>query len=96
MEMEVSKGLSPAQQAEVDALAARSDADIDLEDMPEVTDWSDARRGLFYRPRKKQLTLRLDADIVAWFKARSADGDKYQTRINQVLRDYVEKHSRSA
>ena len=94
--METSKGLPPAQQADVDALAALSDADIDLGDMPEVTDWSDARRGRFYRPLKKQLTLRLDADVVAWFKARSAGGDKYQTRINQVLRDYVEKNSRSA
>ncbi len=94
--METSKELPPAQQADVDALAALSDADIDLGDMPEVTDWSDARRGLFYQPLKKQLTLRLDADVVAWFKARSAGGDKYQTRINQVLRDYVEKHSRSA
>ncbi len=96
METSKSKGLPPAQQADVDALAALSDADIDLGDMPEAPDWSDARRGLFYRPLKKQLTLRLDADVVAWFKARSVGGDKYQTRINQVLRDYVEKHSRSA
>ncbi len=95
MKMGTSKGLPPAQQADVDALAALSDADINLGDMPEVTDWSDARRRLFYRPLKKQLTLRLDADVVAWFKARSAGGDKYQTRINQVLRDYVETHNGS-
>jgi len=66
--METSKELSPVHQADVDALAALSDADIDLGDMPEVTDWSDARRGLFYRPLKKQLTLRLDADVVAWLR----------------------------
>ena len=94
--MGTSKGLPPAQQADVDALAGLSDAEIDLGDMPEVTDWSDARRGIFYRPIKRQLTLRLDADVVAWFKARSTDGEKYQTRINQVLRDYVEKHRQSA
>lgn len=94
--MEASKTVTPAQQAEIDALAALPDAEIDLGDMPEVDDWSDARRGLFYRPRKKQLTLRLDADVVAWFKVRAAEGEKYQTRINQVLREYVEKHNRSA
>ncbi|MGH2410328.1 MAG: BrnA antitoxin family protein, partial [Chloroflexota bacterium] len=63
---------------------------------PEVLDWSDGRRGLFYRPIKKQLTLRLDADVIAWFKARASDGERYQTNINRVLRDYVKKHGRSA
>jgi len=96
MKMETSNKLTPAQQADVDALVGLPDAEIDLGEMPEAHDWSDARRGLFYRPIKKQLTLRLDADVVAWFKGRSTDGEKYQTRINQVLRDYVEKHRRSA
>ena len=36
-----------------------------------------------YRPIKRPVTLRLDADVVAWFKA---DGRGYQTRINQALR----------
>lgn len=36
---------------------------IDTSDLPEVTDWTAARRGVFYRPIKKQLTLRLDADV---------------------------------
>jgi uncharacterized protein (DUF4415 family) len=34
----------------------------------ELLDWSCAKRGLFYQPVKRQLTLRLDADVVAWFK----------------------------
>jgi uncharacterized protein (DUF4415 family) len=75
--------------AESERLAAMPDEDIDLSDMPEVLDWSKAERGKFYRPVKQQLTLRLDADVVHWFKTH-AKGGGYQTRINQALRDYVE------
>lgn len=64
----------------------RSDSEIDTDDIPEVTDWSDARRGRFYRPVKKQITLRLDADVLAWFRAQ---GSRYQTRINEALRGYI-------
>jgi uncharacterized protein (DUF4415 family) len=63
---------------------------IDTSDVPELSDWSGARRGLFYRPVKQQLTLRLDADVVAWFKSHATAGEGYQTRINQALRGYVE------
>jgi uncharacterized protein (DUF4415 family) len=42
---------------------------------------------------KQQLTLRLDADLVAWFKARAPEGKGYQTSINSALRAYVEQHS---
>jgi uncharacterized protein (DUF4415 family) len=42
----------------------------------------------FYRPLKKPVTLRLDADVIAWFKK---DGRRYQTRINQALRKVMEK-----
>jgi uncharacterized protein (DUF4415 family) len=45
-----------------------------------------AERGDFYRPVKEQITLRLDKDVIAWFKA---GGEGYQTRINEVLRDHV-------
>ncbi len=82
--------------ADIEALAALPDEQIDLGEMPEVRDWSDARRGLFYRPIKQQLTPRLDAEVIAWFKTRAADGEKYQTAINRVLRDYVEAHGRWA
>lgn len=78
-------------QAEAERLAALSDDTIDLTDMPERLDWSDAERGRFYRPVKQQLTLRLDADVLHWFKTH-ARGGGYQTRINQALRDYVESH----
>ena len=49
-------------QAEVDALAALPEDQIQTDDIPEVRDWSDAKRGILYRPEKRQIMLRLDAD----------------------------------
>ena len=49
-----------------------------------------AKRGVFYRPVKQQLTLRLDADVVAWFKSHTKSREGYQTRINRALREYVQ------
>jgi uncharacterized protein (DUF4415 family) len=86
-----SKPLSKQQKAELRALARIPDEDIDLSDAAPLADWSNATRGRFYKPVKQQLTIRLDADVIAWFKrsAGSAD-DGYQTRINSALRDYVQ------
>ncbi len=81
--------LTPELEAELEVLAAMSDEDIDTSDAPPVTDWTGARRGVFFRPVKQQLTLRLDADLIDWFR-RSGDG--YQTRINAALREYVKQH----
>ena len=66
------------------ALVQKKDRDIDLSDIPEVTDWSKAVVGKFYRPIKKSLTIRLDADVLAWLKRQ---GRGYQTRINGILRE---------
>jgi uncharacterized protein (DUF4415 family) len=85
-----SKPLTRRQAAELKSLAALPDAAIDTSDVPEILDWSGAKRGLFYRPVKQQLTLRLDADVVAWFKSRSTSDEGYQTRINRALREYVQ------
>jgi uncharacterized protein (DUF4415 family) len=86
--------LEAERRAEIDALAALSEDEIDTSDIPEVRDWSGAKRGMFYRPIKRQLTLRLDADIVEWFKERTRDGKGYQTNINQALREYVDRHAK--
>ena len=83
--------LPPHVQAQVRAIEALPDGQIDTTDAPEILDWSDARRGVFYRPVKKQITLRLDADIIAWFKARSPNGRGYQTEINGALREHVRR-----
>jgi uncharacterized protein (DUF4415 family) len=91
-----SKGPSRRQRAELDALAALPNAGIDTREMPEVRDWSDARRGVFYRPVKQQLTIRLDADVVAWFKHHASGGRGYQTEINTALREHVARRGRKA
>lgn len=83
--------LTPEMLAQLARLDAMRDEDIDLSDMPEITDWSQAVRGKFYRPVKQQLTLRLDADLVHWFKTHSEGGRGYQTRINAALRRFVEE-----
>lgn len=79
------------EQAALSAVAAMPDSEIDTADMPEVTDWQGAVRGGLYRPVKHLTPLRLDADLLAWFKR---GGDGYQTRINAALREYVERHQR--
>lgn len=71
--------------AQVKRLAEMPDEDIDYSDIPRTTDadWANAVRGFFYRPRKAQMTARLDADIIAWLKR---GGKGYQTRMNAILR----------
>ena len=83
--------MNERQKTELSFLEGRPDDQIDTDDIPEVLDWSNARRGLFYRPIKQQITLRLDADLVAWFKAHARDGRGYQTDINNALREHVER-----
>ena len=80
--------------AHVDAL---HDDEIDLSDAPEITPEMFARavvrKGLQPLPRKMQLTLRLDDDVLTWFRAQ---GRGYQTRINAVLKAYKEAHQRQS
>jgi uncharacterized protein (DUF4415 family) len=90
MKKETSKRLTREQLAELTSLAGLPDNAIDTSDAPELLDWSDAKRGVFYRPVKQQLTLRLDADVVAWFKSHTKSSEGYQTRINRALREYVQ------
>ena len=71
-----------------------TDADIDLSDIPEVTPEMFAkgvvRRGL--KPiTKQQLTLRLDSDVIEWFRGQ---GGGYQTKMNALLRAYMEERKR--
>lgn len=95
MKRGISKPLSAAQAADLKALAALPDDRIDTREAPEQTDWTGARRGLLYRPVKQQLTLRLDADVIDWFKSHAPDGQGYQTTINRALREYVDRRERS-
>jgi uncharacterized protein (DUF4415 family) len=80
------------QAAEIKALQALPDNQIDYSDAPPAMpeEWRDAVVGKFYRPIKQQLTLRIDADVVDWFKRQ---GKGYQTRINELLRDVMKKEA---
>jgi uncharacterized protein (DUF4415 family) len=84
------KKLSAAQLAELGALVALPDDEIDTTDIPEAPaeNWIHARRGEFYRPLKQPVTIRLDVDVLTWFKEHAANGG-YQTEINRVLRRHV-------
>ena len=67
--------------------------DIDFSDIPEIESIpSSAQLGKFYRPKKEQITIRLDKDILAWFRSRQG---KYQRHINDALREYVRRKSSS-
>jgi uncharacterized protein (DUF4415 family) len=92
MKKDISKPMTPKQTAELKALAALPEDQIDTRKLPEQRDWSAAQRGLFFRPVKKQLTLRLDSDLIAWFKSHAQKGQGYQTSINSALREYVAQH----
>jgi uncharacterized protein (DUF4415 family) len=80
---------------ELAALDAMRDEDIDFSDIPEITDeqWSRAVRGKFYQPITEQITLELDADVIAWFKQNET---KYQTAINAALREHVARKRRAS
>jgi len=77
------KKLTKEQKLDIRAIAAKRDEDIDFSDAPAVVDWSGAEIGKFYRPKKKPVTMRLDADVIAWLKT---DGPGYQTKANSLLR----------
>ena len=66
---------------------------IDLSEIPEVSPEAFARglvrKGLEPVPRKAQVTLRIDADVIEWFRGR---GRGYQTRINSVLKAFKDAH----
>ncbi len=80
------------QLARLKRLAAMPEAAIDTTDSPEAPEWAwaNAERGRFYRPRKEAITIRVDADVLDWFRT-NADGRGYQTAINAALRRHVEE-----
>src|SRR2546423_178996 len=81
------KKFTRKQAKELAALARMRDDQIDLSDAPELRDWSRAVVGKFYRPVKRPVTIRVDADVLAWLKRQ---GRGYQTRINKLLREAME------
>ena len=78
--------MTAARKRRLAQLAEQPDSTIDYSDIPPLKKgfWKNAVRNPFYRPVKKQLTVRLDADVIAWLRRQ---GKGYQTRMNAVLRD---------
>jgi len=90
------RGESRTDWTKVDAMSeAELEASIraDPDDVHEAPDWSQAVLGL--PPRKEHINIRIDADVLAWFRQT---GRGYQTRINNVLRAFVEsrRHMRQS
>jgi uncharacterized protein (DUF4415 family) len=83
-------GLTAVQRRELAALAALPDDQIDYSEIPPLTEkfWKNAVRNPFYRPVKQQVTVRLDADVIAWLRR---EGEGYQTRLNALLRSAMLK-----
>ena len=77
--------MTEARREKLRATGVRPDSEIDFSDIPELTaeQWKNAERGRFYRPVKRQITARVDADVLDWLKAQ---GKGYQSRINAILR----------
>jgi len=81
------KSLKRKSKTDWDRIDAMSDEDIDTSDSPPLDDEFFANAQIRMPKPKQTITIRLDADILSWFKAQ---GDGYQTRMNAVLRTYME------
>ena len=90
------ENLPPLDEERIKKLKKMRDTDIDLSDMPALTQEQLARfvpakllnRSL-YRPVKVPVKINYDADVLEWFRSF---GKGYQTRINSVLREYMLSH----
>ncbi|MGE3875604.1 MAG: BrnA antitoxin family protein [Parvibaculaceae bacterium] len=84
------KTLSKSEREMLEKLKKLPDSQIDTDDIPEApqANWRLARRDHLYRPVKQPVTIRIDADVLAWFKEHTG-GQGYQTEINRVLRHHV-------
>jgi len=90
--------VSPSRKSRTDwkRVDVMRDEDIDTSDIPEITPEQFAkamiRKGLRPVARKKQVTLRIDEDVLEWFKQQ---GSGYQTHINELLCEYMKAHNSS-
>ncbi len=77
--------LTAEQKAELKALAAKPDSEIDYSDIPPADEqfWKNAVRNPFYKPTKTSTTVRIDSDVLLWLRSQ---GKGYQSRINAILR----------
>ena len=81
--------LTDKQKRVLEAIRNLPDDEIDTSDIPEVLDWSNARRGLLYRPVKKEVTLNLDEYVIEWFESTYSGGPDMSQAINDILMEYI-------
>jgi uncharacterized protein (DUF4415 family) len=85
------KAISKRSQTDWERVNALRDDEIDLSDIPEITPEMFARgvvrQGLKPVARKQQITIRVDSDVLDWYKRQ---GQGYQTKINSLLRAYMQ------
>ena len=90
MKMKADK-LTSKEKTELEFLSQMDDGKISVKEIPEMLDWLGAQRDVFYKPVKQQITLRLDADLIHWFRMQMRGKRGYQTEINRALRDRISK-----
>ena len=85
--------LTEEQKAELEALEAMPDDQIDYSDIPEMTevDWSKAKIGMHYKPDWQDITLRLDQNVIDWFEEQAETPEKAHGDINQVLMEHIRR-----
>jgi uncharacterized protein (DUF4415 family) len=96
MKTGISNKLSPEQFARLERLSALPDEAIDTSDIPEVRDWTGAKRGLFYTGPSDKVTIGVEADVVAWFRSHSPTGEEFEKSINRVLLEHITEERRKA
>ena len=91
LQLDSNKPLTAAQRKRLAAVAAMPDAQIDYSDIPKQrgkVQWT-RPSALVSSENKQQITLRLDVDVLSFFKNT---GQRYQSRINAALREYMQAH----
>ena len=83
--------LTDSQRKQIEAIRNLPDEAIDTSDAPEVLDWSRAKRGVLYRPVKKEITLMLDQYVIEWFESNQCDVGKRDEDINAALMEHIRK-----
>ena len=85
------KGSKKKSQTDWDSVDKMSDKDIDTSDIPELDENFFKNAELNMPSRKQSITVRLDSDVLEWFRKQ---GKGYQTKINAILRTYMDAHSK--
>lgn len=86
--------ITEERQKELEKLARKPDSEIDYSDIPPLDEdfFKRAKVGVFYRPIKSPVTMRIDKDVLGWLRSKGAG---YQTRANQILRNAMLEEQQS-